>query len=117
MKQNMPQPILDGVLLDEQAELTLIDLCCSCSCSAEWIIELVEEGALEPVILKTDTHKPSDDQQNQWRFTGYSLQRAQTARRLHRDLNINLAGVALALELLDQVSSLQQQLRRHTHES
>ena len=112
MKQNMQQTILDGMLLDEQAELTLNDLCCACSSNAEWIIELVEEGALEPVILKTDTNKPYDDQQNQWRFTGYSLQRAQTARRLQRDLNINLAGVALALELLEEISSLQEQLRR-----
>ena len=104
-------------ILDEQAELTLNDLCNACSSSAEWIIELVEEGALEPVVFKTDTNEPSDDQQNQWRFTGYSLQRAQTARRLQRDLNINLAGVALALELLEQISSLQGQLRRHTHES
>jgi len=115
MKQDIQQAMLDGVLLDEQAELTLNDLCCACSSSAEWIIELVEEGALEPVTLKTDTNKPSDDQQNQWRFTGYSLQRAQTARRLQRDLNINLAGVALALELLEQVSTLQEQLRRHTY--
>jgi len=117
MKQNIQQAILDGVLLDEQAELTLNDLCCACSSSAEWIIELVEEGALEPVILKIDTKKTSDGQQNQWRFTGYSLQRAQTARRLQRDLGINLAGAALALELLEQISSLQEQLRRHAHES
>ena len=112
MKQNKQQTIHDGMLLDEQAELTLNDLCCACSSSAEWIIELVEEGALEPVILKTDTNKPYDEQQNQWRFTGYSLQRAQTAMRLQRDLNINLAGIALALELLEEISTLQEQLRR-----
>ena len=112
MKQNKQQTILDGMLLDEQAELTLNDLCCACSSSAEWIIELVEEGALEPVILKIDTNKPYDEQQNQWRFTGYSLQRAQTAMRLQRDLNINLAGIALALELLEEISTLQEQLRR-----
>ena len=112
MKQNKQQTIHDGMLLDEQAELTLNDLCCACSSSAEWIIELVEEGALEPVILKIDTNKPYDEQQNQWRFTGYSLQRAQTAMRLQRDLNINLAGIALALELLEEISTLQEQLRR-----
>ncbi len=117
MKQNIQQAILDGMLLDEQAEFTLNDLCCACSSSAEWIIELVEEGALEPVILKINTNKSSDDQQNQWRFSGYSLQRAQTVRRLQQDLNINLAGAALALELLEQIRSLQEQLRRHTHES
>lgn len=41
-----------------QAELTLNDFFCACSSSTEWIIELVEEGALELVILKIDTKKP-----------------------------------------------------------
>jgi len=116
MKKHIQQAILDGMVLDDQAELTLNDICSACSRNAEWVIELVEEGALEPVIVKTGSNKPAGGQQNQWRFTGYSLQRAQTARRLQRDLNINLAGVALALELLEQISSLQEQLRRHTHE-
>ncbi len=97
----MTQIILDGILLDEQTELSLNDLCRACSTSAEWIIELVEYGALEPV----------GTQQTQWRFSGNSLQRAHTAMRLQRDLDINTAGVALALELLDQIDSLHARLR------
>jgi chaperone modulatory protein CbpM len=98
----MKQIILDGILLDEQAELTLHDLSRVCSSSAEWIIELVQEGALEPI----------DYQQTQWRFPATSLQRVRAARRLQRDLNINLAGVALALDLLDEIETLESRLRQ-----
>ena len=59
----MKQKILSGIILVEQTELSLNDLCHACSSSTEWVIELVEEGALEPV-----GHEPS-----QWRFTGTSL--------------------------------------------
>lgn len=96
----MAETTLNGILLDEQTEVTLNDLCRACSCSAEWIIELVGEGVLEPISY----------QQTQWRFTGVSLQKAQTAARLQRDLGINTAGIALALELLDEIETLQSRL-------
>ena len=96
----MTQTILNGVLLDEHCEISLNDLCRACSSSAEWIIELVSEGVLEPVNY----------QQTHWRFTGVSLQKAQAAARLQRDLGINTAGIALALELLDEIESLRAQL-------
>ena len=98
----MNQKPLDGVLLDEQLELTLNDLCRACSSPTEWIIELVEEGALEPV----------GDEQSDWRFTGVCLQRAQTAMRLQRDLGINLAGIALVLDLLDEIETMRARLQR-----
>ncbi len=96
----MTQQILNGILIDEQTELSLNDLCKACSSSAEWIIELVEEGALEPIGYV----------QTQWQFSGNSLQRAQTAMRLQRDLGINFSGIALALDLLDTIDTLESQL-------
>jgi chaperone modulatory protein CbpM len=98
----MTKKTLTGILLDEQTELSLNDLCRACSSSAEWIIELVEVGTLEP----------SGEEQARWRFSGSSLQKAQTAMRLQRDLGINLAGVALAIELLDEIEELRERLGR-----
>ena len=97
----MTQTILKGVLLDEHTEISLNELCQACASSAECIIEMVEEGVLEPVSY----------QQTQWRFSALSLQRAHTALRLQRDLGVNLAGVALALELLDEIETLRNQVR------
>ncbi|MFQ5642619.1 MAG: chaperone modulator CbpM [Thiogranum sp.] len=92
----MNSKVLSGVVLDEEALLSLGDLCQACSRHAEWIVELVDEGILQP----------TGRYQEQWRFPGTSLQRAQTALRLQEDLHINLAGVALALDLMDEIESL-----------
>jgi len=96
----MKQQTLNGILLDEQFELSLNELCQACSSSGELIIELVEEGALEAI----------GTQQTQWRFSGTSLLRAQTAMRLHRDLGINPSGIALALDLLEKIEALEARL-------
>lgn len=96
----MAQTTLNGIVLDENTEVSLNDLCRACSSSAEWVIELVSEGVLEPISY----------QQTHWRFTGVSLQKAQTAARLQRDLGINTAGIALALELLDEIETLRARL-------
>ena len=98
----MTSKILTGILLDEQAELSLQELCHACSSSTEWVIELVGEGVLEPI----------GREQAHWRFTGPSLPRARAAVRLRRDLDVNLAGVALALDLMEEIDTLRERLCR-----
>ena len=98
----MAKKILTGVIVEESAELSLSELSRACSTSTEWLIELVDEGVLEPV----------GQPQTQWRFSGASLKRARTARRLHDDLRINLAGVALALDLIEEVEAMRERLCR-----
>jgi chaperone modulatory protein CbpM len=92
---------ITGILLDEQECLTLEEICTACSTRTEWIVELVEEGVLQPL----------EPESGQWRFTARSLSRAHVATRLRRDLDINLAGVALALDLLDEIEELRRQSR------
>jgi chaperone modulatory protein CbpM len=97
----MNERTLTGLLLDE-IELTSIDMSHACSVSVERIVELVAEGVLEPA-----GEDPTD-----WRFHGASLTKARTAIRLQEDLGVNLAGVALALDLLDEIETLRARLRR-----
>lgn len=99
----MKHKILSGILLDEQCQLSLNDLSHACSSSAEWVIELVEQGALNPI----------GREQAEWRFRSDSLQKARTAMRLQRDLGINFAGVALALDLLDEIETLRATLYKY----
>jgi len=98
-ENNLPQDAI--CILEEQIQLTLTDLCCACAVHTEQIIELVDVGVLEPL----------GGEPAHWRFGGASLHRARMALRLQRDLEINLAGAALALELLDEIESLRMRLR------
>ena len=94
--------LLDGCILEEDFEVSLAELCSACEVHAEFIIALVDEGILEPAGRET----------GDWRFAGVSLRRAQVARRLQRDLGVNLAGAALVLELMDELRRLQARLDR-----
>ncbi|NIR30474.1 MAG: MerR family transcriptional regulator [Gammaproteobacteria bacterium] len=94
-----------GVVLDETAVLSLHEICHTCGVSAELVIEMVEEGVLEP-----EGPAPQD-----WRFRGSAVKRLQMALRLTRDLRVNLPGAALALELLDELDALRR-LHSRSHE-
>ena len=93
---------ITGFILEDQSGLSLDDLCRACAAQAERIIELVNEGVLAPVGAAPDD----------WRFTGIHLHRARVALRLETDLGVNLAGAALALELLDELDALRERLQR-----
>jgi len=93
---------ITGFILEEQSGLSLDDLCRACAAQADRIIELVNEGVLAPVGAAPDD----------WRFTGTHLHRARVALRLETDLGVNLAGAALALELLDELDALRERLQR-----
>lgn len=83
--------------------LSLKDLCRFCQADEAWVIELVEYGVLEPL---------GGTAQN-WHFQGASIARAKKARRLNRDLGINVAGVALVLELLEERDAVLSRLSRY----
>lgn len=94
--------ILEGVPLDNRVCLTLEELCDICAVSAERVRRLVDEGVVEPV-----GREPAD-----WRFTRVSVTRVRFVERVARDLDVNTAGAALALDLLDEIERLRARLRR-----
>lgn len=90
-----------GEILDERVELTLHDMARRCAVEIEFIITLVDEGVLEP----------RGRQPEEWYFDGQDLIRLRRALRLQQDLEVNLPGVALALELLEELEELRARLR------
>ena len=93
--------VVTGVILDEHTELTVSDLCRSCSVRREKIMALVEEGILTPIPRKPD---------DAYTFSGSSVKRANRALRLQRELELDLSSVALALELLEEIEQLSSRL-------
>ena len=94
--------ILSGVVLDEGVSLTLREVCEVCGVDRSLVIAMVEEGIAAPL----------DQESAHWRFSGLAVTRIRTATRLYRDLDVNLAGAALALDLLEEIESLRG-ARRH----
>jgi chaperone modulatory protein CbpM len=85
-----------GIVLDEELTLTLHEVCEVCGIEKSVVIEMVNEGVADPL----------DESAAQWVFSGVAVARLRTARRLQRDLDVNLAGAALALDLLEEIRLL-----------
>jgi len=92
----LQEKIFTGVVLDENFRLTLLEICRICEVSAERVIELVDAG-----VIEVEGAEPLH-----WRFDALAFRRLQAALRLERDLGINPAGAALALDLLEELRRL-----------
>jgi chaperone modulatory protein CbpM len=84
---------LTGEIFDERSALSVNDLTRMFAVDERRIVEWVEEGVIS-VIEVDGAH---------WRISGTQLRRARIALRLERDLGVNPAGVALVLELLEEL--------------
>jgi chaperone modulatory protein CbpM len=93
--------MLTGIIIDERTSLTLGELCRACGVHAEYIVELVEEGVLDPI----------GSEPGRWHFPGSEIRHARVALHLQRDLGVNAAGIGVALELLDEIERLRARLR------
>jgi chaperone modulatory protein CbpM len=103
MTSSEDQP-LSGAIFEQSALLTVKDLSRMCAVDEHHIVEFVEEGVLHVVEIKS----------TEWYFRGEALRRTRLALRLERDLELNLAGVALALELMEELERLRRELQaRH----
>ena len=92
--------VLHGSVVEEEVQLTIVELSRACNTSAQQIELWVVEGVLEPSGRTPD----------EWRFGGRSLTRMRLAMRLARDLDLNTPGVALTLDLLERIAALEARL-------
>jgi len=85
-----------AMVLDDRMMLSIGEVCEVAALERTTVIGFVEEGVLEP----------RGDRPERWRFPASDLVRLRAAARLQHDLGVNLAGAALALDLLDELRAL-----------
>ncbi len=91
-----------GEILVESRSYTLVEVSAICGVQVALLCELVAFGILDPTGATHDA----------WQFSESGLQRAKLALRLHRDLGLADQGLALSLELLDEIKRLRRKLER-----
>jgi len=91
---------IEGSIVEHEVHMTIMELAEATCTPEDLIMAWVSEGVLSPAGAT-----PQD-----WRFSGSSLKRAKKAARLMHDLELNSPGVALALDLLDELDQLRSQL-------
>ena len=92
---------LPGEIFEEGAVLSVADLARMFAVEEQHIVALAEEGVITALEIES----------TEWRFSGADIRRARIALRLERDLGINLPGVALSLELLEELEPLRRERR------
>lgn len=86
---------------------TLREICERGECHAEFVIKLVDYGIIAPLEDLPEAQ--------QWHFNVEALGRLRKAMRMQRDLKMNLPGLAMSLELLDEVEEMRREVARLNH--
>lgn len=91
-------------VIGSQTTFTLRELCERADVHAEFVVKLVNYGIVTPVEESRSVRE--------WRFDLAELARLRKAQRLQRDLKINLPGLAMSLELLEEVQQMRREVDR-----
>ena len=91
----------EAVIVEDRVLFTLPALCQASGAAQEQVHALVNEGLLQP-----QGHGPQD-----WLFPGDALPLTRRALRLARDFGLDLAAVALVMELLAEIAWLRSRQR------
>ena len=84
------------MIIVEDSGLTLEELCDTCDISSDLIQDFIAYDIIQPAGAIPE----------EWIFDLMQLQRIKTAIRLQSDLEVNLAGVAVILDLMDEIEAL-----------
>ena len=91
--------VIHGEVIDHELQLDIDEVATRARVQDTFVVELVDYGVLEPLGRN----------QHEWQFSGTDLHRLRCVVRLMRDLDVNLEGAAVILELLEE----RQRLRTH----
>ena len=93
----------DGIKTEyqEEFEISLAEVCRITQTSTDMIFELVDYGVIEP--------RGSDPRY--WNFESRCIGRILSVMRLQNDLGVNMAGAALAVDLLEELQHLRARIR------
>ena len=95
---------VEWVWLDEVQSVTLTELARVCGISTDDVDELVEYGALQPLV-----EGPSEADRRL--FSADCVTRMRTASKLRLDFDLDLFAVALLLDHIQRIETLERQVR------
>jgi chaperone modulatory protein CbpM len=87
-------------ILDEAEQVTREELARLCRVDVSWIDQLIAHGVIAPA------------QQTTMYFSAVTITTIRKARRLEQDFALNVSGVALALDLLEEIERLRAEVKR-----
>lgn len=88
------------IIVEKISEFNFAELCVVCDVAPDFLVELIAYGVIEPRGTTQDS----------WRFDPEHLHVIRMAAHLHQDLEVNHAGIALAIDLMNKLDQLRGQI-------
>lgn len=101
--------VVTGMVLDEHTSVSLTEVCKTYNLPEEIVHEFIEYGVIHA----------EGETIHSMQISCQTLSKIQSATRLKKDLGINPAGIAVILDLLDEMQMLRNELnilKRHVDE-
>jgi chaperone modulatory protein CbpM len=94
-------------MIDEDACLTVEEICSVCALEREWLVVRVRDGLI-PATGAADTRNAD----TAWRFTTTTLARVRRMREIERSYDAAPELAALVADMLEEMDALRARLRR-----
>lgn len=91
--------------------VTLRELCEISGAPADFVVEMVEFGILEPAAGDRAPGDRAPDDRTRWEFGDPAVRRSRRAVNLMRDFGINMEGLSLVLDLLEELDTSRHHVR------
>lgn len=95
------QNMIKGIVMNDDMTLSFIEVCHYCHLPEEVLEDWIAHGLLGDEIRASVAAA---------QFNRDMIERIRSAHRLHHELEVNVQGVVLVLELLDQMAVLREEL-------
>lgn len=89
------------MIIDQDNSLTFDEICRAIHADNDLIIQLIEHHIIQP----------KGSSKNNWQFDHICLKRARLARNFYYDLEVNLAGIGLLIDMLEKIEALENGLK------
>ncbi len=94
---NKKTTVISGVIIESSKPLSFDEMCQAVHVDAPVLTQMIELNLIVP----------QGESPHSWLFDSICLKRAKVAVNLHQDLEINMSGIGLALDLLDKIERLE----------
>ncbi|OGT25917.1 MAG: hypothetical protein A3I77_01510 [Gammaproteobacteria bacterium RIFCSPLOWO2_02_FULL_42_14] len=94
---------ISGTLINDTTTLTFDEICTAVHADDDLVIQLIEYQIIQP----------KGKNKKEWAFDHIALKRARLACNFYYDLDVNLAGIELLLNLLERIETLEINLQKY----
>lgn len=94
---------ISGTIINPDNILTFEEICSAVHADDELIIQLIEYHIIQP----KGTSKKN------WQFDDVALKRVRLARNFYYDLEVNLQGIGLLLDMIDRIDMLETEMDKY----